>query len=252
MDIMWGGSEEYLNTYKDLFEPIDTDIGIQEYILGYNQLPIVLIYNTRLVQQSEVPRSWKEILETKWKGRLALADPRASGSAYIALSFLLELDSNSKEYNWDNAKKLIHNVDGKILPKSSEVYEGVAKGDFSIGISMEEAAINLINQGEPIGIVYLEEGTPVINDSIALMKDARNKEGAIEFIEFVLNKKVQSYMVDRFYLRSVRSDVILPYGLVSMKEINIFDASTLTTYENKDEILDKWKSLLTSENKEDE
>lgn len=252
MDIMWGGSKEYLNAYSYLFETIDRTGTGKDYVLGYNQLPIVLIYNTKLVPKEEAPRSWRTILNPKWKGKLAMADPKASGSAYIALSFLLEMDSDEKNYNWLNAKRLIQNINGKILAKSSEVYEGVAAGDFSIGISMEEAAINYINQGKDIDIIYLKEGTPVINDSIALMKDAKNKDEAKTFIEFVLNKKVQSYMVDRFYLRSVRKDVDVPLGLIPMEEINVFDTSLLTTYENKDAVLTKWQSLLEVENKEDE
>lgn len=243
MDLMWGGSKEYLNIYNDLFAPIYFE-DESEYILGYNQLPIVLIYNRKLVSEDEVCRSWSEILHPKWKGRLALADPEASGSAYIALSFLLELGMK-EDYNWDNAEKLFYNVESKMLAKSSEVYEGVAAGDFTIGITMEEAAINLIQLGEDIGIIYLDEGTPVINDSIALMKDARNKEEARDFIEFVLSRKVQTYMVDRFYLRSIRDDVKVPIGLSSMDKLNIFDASNLSTFENQEMILNKWREITT-------
>jgi iron(III) transport system substrate-binding protein len=252
MDIMWGGSEDYLRAYNYLFEPIERIDGSKDCILRYNRLPIVLIYNIKLVSPEEVPASWKEVLTSKWRGKLAMADPKASGSAYITLSFLLELGRRGNEYNWLNAKKLIQNINGKILAKSSEVYEGVAAGDFSIGISMEEAAINYIKKNKDIGIVYLEEGTPVIDDSIALMKDAKNKDEAKAFIDFVLNKKVQSYMVDRFYLRSVRNDIDAPIGLLPMGKINVFDASKLTTYENKDAILMKWQSLLDVEDKDDE
>lgn len=243
MDLMWGGSKEYLNIYNDLFEPIYSGEKA-EYILGYNQLPIVLIYNRNLVSDDEVCRSWAEILRPEWKGRLALADPEGSGSAYIALSFLLEMDMD-EDYNWGNAAKLLNNVEGKMLAKSSDVYEGVADGDFAIGITMEEAAINLIHLGEDIGIVYLREGTPIINDSIALMKDARHKEEAAAFIEFVLSKKVQAFMVDNFYLRSVRDDVKVPTGLSPMNELNIYDASKLTTFENQEIVLKKWRNLAT-------
>jgi iron(III) transport system substrate-binding protein len=249
MDLMWGGSKEYLTIYKDLFEPLYYESST-EYTLGYNLLPIVLIYNRKLVSEEEVSRSWSDILQPKWKGRLALADPEGSGSAYIALSFLLELGME-EEYNWDNAAKLYYNVEGKMLSKSSEVYNGVADGDFAIGITMEEAAINLIHQGKDIGIVYLNEGTPVINDSIALMKDARHKEEAKAFIEFVLSKKVQTFMVDRFYLRSVRNDVKVPNGLSSMAELNIFDASNLSTFDNQEMILNKWRNIIADFDKMD-
>jgi len=245
MDVMWGGSREYLNVYSDLFESVSID-GREESILGFNQLPIVLIYNKKLVSEAEICRSWKDILNPEWKGRLALADPEGSGSAYIALSFLLQLDTKDG-LNWDYAQKLLNNVEGSILAKSSEVYEGVAAGDFAIGISMEEAAANLISQDKDIGIVYLEEGTPVIIDSIALMKDARSKEEARVFIDFVLSRNVQSYMVDRFYLRSIRGDVKVPAGLPAMENINTYDISGLTTFDKRESILRKWRSMVNHE-----
>ncbi len=245
MDIMWGGSKDYLNIYKDLFEPVYFGA---DYTLGYNLLPIVLIYNKKLVSEDEVCRRWSEILDPKWEGRLALADPEGSGSAYIALSFLLEMDMK-EDHNWKDAAKLLHNVEGKMLAKSSEVYEGVAAGDFAIGITMEEAAINFIHQGKDIEIIYLEEGTPVINDSIALMKDAKNKENAKIFIDFVLSRKVQAYMVDRFYLRSVRKDVKVPDGLSSMDKLNIFDTSNLSTFDKKELILKKWRQMASDTEK---
>ncbi len=247
MDIMWGGGKEYLGIYRDLFEPLHPGA---EYLLGYNQLPIVLIYNRKLVSRDEVCRSWSDLLHPRWKGRLALADPEGSGSAYIALSFLLELNMKG-DYNWENAAKLLYNVEGKMLAKSSEVYDGVADGDFAIGITMEEAAINLIHQGKDIEIIYLKEGTPVIDDSIALMKDAKNKEAARIFIEFVLSRKVQTYMVDRFYLRSVRDDVKVPKGLSSMAALNIFDTSNLSTFDRKEMILKKWRQMASVNEKRD-
>ncbi len=253
MDVMWGGSKEYLNIYKNLFEPYtsiyDHEIhqsynDNENYFLGYNLLPIVLIYNTKLVSPDEVPKSWMDILDPKWRGKLAFVDPSTSGSAFIALSFMLNLNQTGSEYNWKNAEKLLDNLNGKILAKSSEVYEGVANGDFAIGITMEEAAISYLHRGEDVGIVYFEEGTPVITDSIALMKDAKNKEEAKAFIDFVLSKKVQTYMVDQFYLRSIRKDVEVPLGLMPMDELNIFDAGHLDTYERKSSVLSNWRDKV--------
>jgi len=264
MDVMWGGSSEYLDLYKNLFEPYTSiyEDKIQQenneadnYYLGYYILPIVLIYNTKIVSPEEVPKSWEDVLDPKWKGKLAFADPNNSGSAFMALSFLLNLnqsdtliksDNTGFKNNWNNAEMLIRNIDGKNLAKSSEVYEGVAKGDFAIGISMEEAAIAYLNKGEDLGIVYLKEGTPILTDSIALMKDAKNKDNAKLFIDFVLSKKVQKYMVDHFYLRSIRNDVDIPMGLNPLEQINIFDASTLGTYINKIEVLKIWDELKLS------
>lgn len=250
-DVVWGGSEEYLSIYEDQFDRFTGSIDLaskgieadrEDFLLGYNLLPIVLIYNTKLVADDQVPVSLQEVLDPKWRGKLAFADPKASGSAFIALSFLLEMDGRGTR-DWDRVTRFLENLDGKLLAKSSEVYEGVAEGDFSIGITMEEAAINLMHRGEDVNFVYFAEGTPVITDSIAIMKDARHREEALAFVDFVLSRKVQSYMVERFYLRSIRQDVDVPLGLVPMDQINIFSASDLTTYDEKERILNRWIQL---------
>ncbi len=250
-DVVWGGSEEYLSIYEDQFDRFTGSIdlvskGIEadrdDFLLGYNLLPIVLIYNTKLVSEDQVPRSFTEVLDPRWRGKLAFADPKASGSAFIALSFLLEMEGDGTR-DWNRVARLLDNLDGKLLAKSAEVYEGVAAGDFALGISMEEAAISMMHRGEDVNFIYFAEGTPVITDSIAIMKDARHRKEALAFVDFVLSRKVQTYMVERFYLRSIRHDVDVPLGLVPMDEINIFSASDLNTYDEKEVILNRWIQL---------
>lgn len=252
IDIIWGSSKEYLDLYIEHFEPYKTvhnhiihnDFNHENYYWnGFNLLPIVLMYNKKLVSEEEVPKSWYELLDPKWKSRTAYADPNNSGSSFMILSSFLSLGRNGEGYNWENVEKFIDNIDGKMLRKSSQVYNGIANGDFALGITMEEAAIRHINNGADVGIIYLKEGTPVITDAIALMKDAKNKDNSKIFIDFVLSEHVQKYMVDYFSLRSIRTDIIPPEGLIDMDELNILNSNCTNIYKNKAEILKKWDNL---------
>lgn len=253
MDLIWGSSKEFLESHLEYFEPYETS-HISEinqkfnhkdnYWNGFNLLPIVLMYNKKLISPDEVPKSWESLLEPNWKGRMVYTDPNNSGSSFMILSTLLSLDSEGKSYNWDNVEKFLYNVDGNIMTKSSEVYNGIASGDFALGLTMEEAAIRLINEGADVEMVYLEEGTPVITDAIALMKDAKNHENATIFIEFVLSDRVQNYMVNYFYLRSIRTDITTPEGLVDMDELTLFNSNSTEVYRRRDEILDDFEKLL--------
>ena len=253
MDVMWGGSREFLDLHLDLFQPYKTihrdklspDFRhAEDYWNGFNILPIVFMYNKKLVDEEDIPKSWEDLLDPKWKGKIAYADPNNSGSSFMILSALLTLNTDGEEYNWENIEKFIDNLEGRILPKSSDVYNGIANGDFAMGPTMEEAVVRLINQGADVGIVYPEEGTVFITDAVALMKDAENPEAAKIFIDFVLSKKIQGYMVDNFLLRSIRDDIIFPDGLIPMSEMNIMESDATQIYENKDTILDIWDSLV--------
>lgn len=252
-DLIWGSSKEFLESHLAYFEPYETShkselnenfIHKDNYWNGFNLLPIVLMYNKKLVSPEEVPKSWEELLDPKWKGKMVYTDPHNSGSSYMVLATFLSLGAKDDEYNWKNVEKFLYNIDGNIVGKSSEVYNGIANGDFALGLTMEEAAVRLIHNGAAVGIVYLEEGTPVITDAIALMKDSENKENAKTFIEFVLSDRIQNYMVDYFYLRSIRTDVRTPESLMNMNDLTIYDTNSTEIYKQRNEILNEFEKLL--------
>ena len=70
---------------------------------GWRAFLIVMSYNTKLLASADAPKTWKDILDPKWKGKLVTAHPGYSGS--IA-SYMLAL---VKLYGWDYFKQLAQN-----------------------------------------------------------------------------------------------------------------------------------------------
>lgn len=82
-DLMFGGGVESLAAYEDCFEPCTPEgvenlrgVGLSEEGLWtpFSSLPLVLIYNTRLVSEGELT-GWADLLDPRWQGRIAFADP---------------------------------------------------------------------------------------------------------------------------------------------------------------------------------
>ena len=93
-DIMFGGGVEAYEANRDLFLPYvsGADDNIAEafrssdnYWTPFTELPIVLVYNNKLVSEEEAPKSWADLSDARWKGRIAFADPTHSGSSYTIL-----------------------------------------------------------------------------------------------------------------------------------------------------------------------
>ena len=91
-DLMFGGGVESLAAYEDCFEPCkpegveylrDVGLSADDLWTPFSSLPMVLVYNTRLVPEGEVT-GWADLLDPRWKGRIAFADPTVSGSGYTA------------------------------------------------------------------------------------------------------------------------------------------------------------------------
>jgi len=105
-DIMFGGGVDSLIAYEDFFEPYITS-QYEELSDGYasdtdsytvfSQLPIVFIYNEKLVLSASTPRSWEELLSLRWKGKIAFANPNTSGSSYTALTTMIQVLGISDE-----------------------------------------------------------------------------------------------------------------------------------------------------------
>ena len=145
-DLMFGGGVESLAAYEGCFEPCTPEgveslrgVGLSEDNLWtpFSSLPLVLIYNTRLVSEDEIS-GWADLLNPRWKGRIAFTDPTVSGSSYTAA---LTLFSCIEGDDWDILARLVENLDGGALSDSGDVVESVRSGSRYIGVTLEETAL---------------------------------------------------------------------------------------------------------------
>lgn len=247
-DVMFGGGVESLLSYDDCFEPY-TVSGDEMLMPGLRQrddictpfssLPFVIIYNTRLVRQSEI-KGWADLLDEQWKGRIAFADPAVSGSSYSAAMTMLTALGGDRLELLENFYK---NLDNAILEDSGDVASMVDSGAMSLGITLEQTALKSIAQGAKLGIVYPEEGTSILPDGSALVAGAPHRENAIAFLDFVLSTDVQNQVVSSFFRRSVRSDVDDPEGLLPADQIPLIEYDIEEASSVKEEFLNRWKAL---------
>ena len=212
-DVFFGGGVDSLQAYGDCFqsyEPKDTEMLQSTYYsddhcwTAFSGLPIVIIYNNKLVYSSNVPMSWEELFLEKWKGKIAFADPRKSGTSYTALSTMLQL---FEEDDRSIMRRFVYNLDGHISESSGAVLDDVISGKRLVGITLEETAKKRLAQGADIGIVYPKEGVTAVPDGCAILKDAGNLENAKLFMDFIVSQDVQKYIVEECYRRSVRTDI---------------------------------------------
>ena len=205
----------------------------------FSALPIVLIYNTRLVQPGELT-GWADLLNERWRGNIAFADPAVSGSSYTAvMTMLTALGGDENEI----MQRFYANLDGKVLPDSGAVPEKVAAGTLAVGVTLEETALKRIAQGESIGIVYPAEGTSILPDGTALIAGAPHRSNAVAFLEFVQSADVQELVVSDFSRRSVRTDVadrdeLPPAGTLTVVNYDVDAASA-----RKADFLRRWAAL---------
>ena len=247
-DVMFGGGVESLLSYAACFEPYTCSSasflkqGLRpegDPWTPFSSLPVVLIYNTKLVSPGEVT-GWADLLDPVWQGKIAFADPNVSGSSYTAAITMLSCLPGD---NWDLTAQFAANLNGNILQDSGDVVSVVAVGSRYVGVTLEETALKRQAQGADIAIVYPEEGTSNLPDGAALISGAPHRENAQAFLEFTQSEDVQSLVVNDFARRSVRADVADRGTLPPESELHIIDYDVAWASGIKEEFLRRWTEL---------
>ena len=250
-DLMFGGGIESYEAAKENFECYRTQKK-EEIISRYQsredlwtlftRLPIVFIYNNKLVGKEDAPHSWKELFTDDWRGRIAFADPARSGSSCTMLETMLQvLDGDEDQVLKDFAGAL----DGSLLESSGAVLEDVAAGRKMVGITLEETARKWIDRGADLTIVYPEEGTSALPDGCAVVKGARHRKNAELFLEFIVSDDTQRFAGEYLCRRTIREDLELQTREPGGRLIR-FDLELAVGRQKR--ILEKW-AVLTDEGK---
>ena len=174
----------------------------------------VMGYNTKLVKPEEAPKSYAELLDPKWKGKLVKAHPGYSGTIVTATMAM------SKALGWDYFEKLgkqeVMQVQSAIDPPRK-----LGLGERSVMIDGAEAsALQVQEQGGPITIIYPTEGTPAVPLNGVMMKEAPHPNAAKLFYSFLFSKDAQQIFV-QYGFRSVNPDVAEPATRKPFRDIKL-------------------------------
>jgi iron(III) transport system substrate-binding protein len=161
----------------------------------------VIGYNTKLVKPEDAPKSYADLLDPKWQGKIVKAHPGYSG-AIMTATFVL-----SRELGWSFFEKLAQQKVMQVQsaadpPKKLLLGERAVMADgndYNLFLAKE--------QGQPVEVVYASEGSPLIIVPSAVFRNAPNPNAARLFQSFFFSVEGQQLLVDEFALRSFHSQI---------------------------------------------
>lgn len=234
-DVFWVADQTMLSSSKDLFmeyvspeneHMMDAFKNNTGYFTPAFADPTVLIVNKDLKGDMEI-RGFKDLLNPKLKGKIAFGDPVNSSSAFQSLMAMLygmgkDGDPLSDEA-WQYVDQFIANLDGKMSNSSSQVYKGVAGGEYVVGLTWEDPAANFVKEGAPVEVVFPEEGAIFPGESVQILKGCKHPENAKKFVDYMLSEKIQSAVGANLTVRPLRKDIKLADYMTPQKDIKLFD-----------------------------
>lgn len=253
-DVIFGGSYTQYATNGDLFEAYvaeENDQVIKEYqnTTGYSTPYTldgsVLVVNPDLTKGMKI-EGYGDLLNPELKGKIATADPANSSSAFAQLTNILAAQGGyDDDAAWTYVEKLFTLIDGKIGSSSSGVYKSVSDGEMAVGLSYEDPAVKLLNDGANIKVVYPKEGTVFLPASAAIIKNAENMDNAKKFIDFLVSKEVQDTLGTTTTNRPVRKDAKTSENMKPITEIKTITEDYDYVIEHKEKIVQKYNEIFT-------
>lgn len=225
-DVIWGTSSDLLNQNKAYFQPYaekERNAVPAEYRdpnnlwIGTNLQILTINQNTQLIPAADGPKSWSDLLDPKWKGKIGYTDPANSGSSYVTATFLLA-QWGDNDAAWKKLGDLIANT--AVLSRSTLVFNGNGNGEYPLGISLEYAGDLWAHNGAPVKVTYPSDGTVVLPEGIAIIKGAPDLAAAKEFVDFVNSKPMQEEMLKATFRRPARQDIDLSQSGANMPPLS--------------------------------
>jgi iron(III) transport system substrate-binding protein len=163
------------------------------YWSGFSARVRVIAYNTQLVPAADAPRSVLELADPKWKGQVAIADPRfGSTSFHVAALYVMLGDEKADDF----FRRLKAN-EVKIVAGNSVVRDMVVRGEVKVGLTDTDDVNVALHAGSPIAMVLPDKdgiGVPLMPNMVSLIAGAPHPEPARQAIDYLLSSEVEEML----------------------------------------------------------
>ncbi|MHA7965241.1 ABC transporter substrate-binding protein [Paenibacillus sp. CAU 1782] len=255
-DIMFGGAFALFNDNADLFQEYvsanDKDLleghhNTSGIMTSYVSDGSVLLVNTNLAGDLEI-NGYADLLKPELKGKIAMADPANSSSAFAQLTnMLLAMGGDyTSDAGWDYVAALLENLDGKIAGGSSKAHKSVADGEYVVALTYEDPAVSYVRDGAPVKVVYPKEGAVFLDAVAGIVKGSKNEENAKKFIDYLISKEGQDALGQETTNRPLRADAAIADFMTPMSDIAVLEEDVAYVAENKASIIERYTELFTS------
>lgn len=256
-DIVWGAEPMMYLALKDKEQLLQYNSPSKEMLLpeyqygdGYytavNARYGVIVYNKDKVKAEEVPGSFAELRDSKWKDRIAMADASQSAMALALTAGFYEMDSNSLAY-----MQALKENNLMLTKQNIEAVSRVENGEVDAAIVPHDGVLRLMKKAKKLGvkspltISWPEEGAISCQRPIAIIKkDGRHEADeaiAREFVDFALSPAAQN-IASNFGFISVIKGLEPPKGVPASVKAATVDWRNVCKHES--EIREEYKDIM--------
>ena len=195
-------------------------------------------YNTDLVKKEDAPKSFADLLDPKWAGKMVKAHPAYSGTIMNATFQVV------RELGWGYLEKLAKQ---RILQVQSatDTPKKIALGERAIMIDgAGYLVIRNKEAGRPVDVIYPEEGTPLATGPSAVFKAAPNPNAARLFQNWLHSREAQQILVDYARQYSPHSQTVEKPGVRKLADIKLMKEDPVGVERDAEEIKRRYAQIF--------
>ncbi len=197
-----------------------------------------IAYNTSLVKREEAPKSYADLLDPKWAGKLVKAHPAYSGTIMNA-TFQIARDLGW-EYFERLAKQRVMQVQS-----ATDTPKKVSLGERAVMVDgAGYLVIRYKEEGQPLDIVYPQEGTPLAGSPSAVFKGAPNPNAARLLQSWMHSREGQQMIVDVARQYSAHAQTVEKPGVRPLKDIKLMAEDPEAVEKSADEIKQRYAQIF--------
>src|SRR3954463_3177699 len=198
----------------------------------------IIAYNTNLVKPEEAPKSFADLLDPRWKGKIVKAHPGYSGTIMTA-TYQMQRDLGWSYFEQLAKQNIMQVQSSADPPKKLENGERAVMADGN-----EYNIFQMKEAGRPVEPVYATEGSPMIIGPNGIFKHSPNPNAAKLFQSFCFSREAQQLIIDVGGLRSAHPQAQEKAGRKPFKDIKTMKDDAAAVEKESDAIKARYTRIF--------
>lgn len=198
----------------------------------------VIGYNTNLVKPEDAPKSYADLLDPKWQGKIVKGHPSYSG-AILTNTYLWVRD-----LGWPYLEKLAQQKVMQ-LQSAADPPKKIAIGERAVMADGNDYSLEVgKSNNQPVQVVHPTEGSPVIPVPSGIFRNAPNPNAARLFQSFLFSVEAQQIFIDVFAHRSFHAQAKEKPGRAPLSSFKLLQADPKLVLAQSEEIKARYSKLF--------